>query len=182
MGYTTSFSGSFNVSPLLKPEHAAYLRKFNETRRMSRSSRLAEKMEDPVRIAVGLPVGPNGAYFVGGLGFMGQDADASILDYNRFDATAVNSQPGLWCQWCPNEEGTEIGWDGGEKFYDYVPWIKYLIEHFLAPWGYSLNGMVEWVGEDTDSDRGRIQVVGNVVKVIKGCVRVEFEDGESKYV
>jgi len=177
MGYTTSFSGEFKVSPTLKPEHVAYLRKFSMTRRMARSSRLAERMLDFERVAVGLPIGPNGAYFVGGLGTMGQEEDESILDYHGDQSTSVNSQPDLWCNWEPSKDGAAILWNGAEKFYGYIPWIKYLIEHFLAPWGYSLSGTVDWVGEDHDSDRGRILVVGNVVEVLRGRVKVEYEDG-----
>lgn len=37
MGYTTDFSGQFNVSPALKPEHMVYLAAFAETRRMKRN-------------------------------------------------------------------------------------------------------------------------------------------------
>ena len=45
------------------------------------------------------------------------------------------AQPGLWCQWVPNASGTAIVWDEGEKFYYYIEWIKYLIEHFLRAVG-----------------------------------------------
>ena len=69
---------------------------------------------------------------------------------------------GLWCQWAPNKEGTAIGWDGNEKFYDYIEWIKYLIEKILKPNGYVLNGNVHWQGED-EGDRGVIEIINNKV-------------------
>ena len=72
--------------------------------------------------------------------------------------------PGLWCQWRPNESGTTIEWDGGEKFYEYVAWIEYLITHFLGPWGYKLEGEVYWDGEES-GDQGLIEIRDNVVKV-----------------
>jgi hypothetical protein len=144
----------------LKPAHAAYLLKFSETRRMARDPDRAAKMPDPLREAVGLPLGPQGAYFVGGLGFAGQDEDDSILDGNE----PPEGQPGLWCQWVPSEEGTAILWNGMEKFYYYIEWLEYLIEHFLKPWGYRLNGVVTWQGEE-EEDRGRIIVVDNVMTV-----------------
>jgi hypothetical protein len=43
-----------------------------------------------------------------------------------------------------------IEWDGGEKFYEYEDWLKYLIAKILAPKGYSLAGSVEFQGEDSD--------------------------------
>lgn len=157
MGYTTDFYGKFTVEPALRPEHAEYLRAFAETRRMKRN---AEKLpSDPKRAAVGLPVGSEGAYFVGGGGFAGQDHHASILNYNA----QPEGQPGLWCQWVPTPDGDGLEWDGREKFYNYVEWLKYFIAHFLAPWGYTVNGMVEWQGEDR-FDVGRIKVSDNVVK------------------
>ena len=60
------------------------------------------------------------------------------------------------------------GW-GGEKFYNYTEWIKYLIQHFLSVWGYVLNGTVEWQGEDS-RDIGRIIVENNVVHIENGVV------------
>lgn len=80
--------------------------------------------------------------------------------------------PGFWCQWVPNSEGTAIEWDGGEKFYNYVEWIEYLIQHFFEPWGVKLNGEVEWSGEESD-DLGLISVKDNVVTVKQGKVVYE---------
>lgn len=175
MGYTTDFEGRFSLNRQLTPEHAAYLTAFSQTRRMKRDEHKASKLPDPVRLAVGLPIGKEGSYFVGGSGSMGQGSDESILDYNeapcnpdcseRFREGYVwsfGAQPGLWCQWVPSEDGMGIEWDGVEKFYNYTEWLIYLIEHFLKPWGYVLNGQVTWQGEDL-SDRGTIVVVDNAV-------------------
>lgn len=161
MGYTTEFAGQFDLDKPLTEAHRTYLRQFNETRRMRRNPSLTRKRPDPVREAAGLPEGPEGAYFVGEDGFAGQDRGFDVLDGNR----APQGQPGLWCQWTPNEDGTAIVWDGGEKFYDYVKWLKYLIHHFLRPWGYTLNGQVAWHGED-HGDRGVIHVRDNEVRAM----------------
>jgi hypothetical protein len=159
MGYTTDFTGKFDLNKPLAPEHSAYLLAFAQTRRMKRDAAITATMDDPTRIAVGLPVGVDGEYFVGASRDFGQDHSPDILNYNDEPAT----QPGLWCQWIPNDTGTAIQWDGGEKFYNYIEWLKYLITHFLAPWGYVLNGAVEWCGEDR-SDTGTISVINNVVR------------------
>jgi hypothetical protein len=163
MGYTTDFTGTFTLDRPLEPEHHAYLKAFNETRRMERNSEKAAQLPDPRRIAANLPIGTDGEFFVGGVGFMGQDNDQSIVDYNHPPRT----QPGLWCQWVPSDDGTEIQWDQGEKFYGYVEWLGYLVDNFLTPWGYKLNGTVEWQGED-NVDFGQIVVVDSCAKVRKG--------------
>lgn len=162
MGYTTEFEGSFALSKPLAPHHKAYLDKFAETRRVTRDAAKAEALPDPVRDAVGLPIGPEGAYFVGAGGFHGQDRDASVDDYNN----EPEGQPGLWCKWQPNKAGTAIEWNGAEKFYDYVEWLQYIVDHFLKPWGYALNGEVTWDGEERD-DVGKIVAVSNVITVKK---------------
>src|SRR5262249_21771947 len=86
--------------------------------------------------------GEDAEFFVGGGDFAGQEHSEDVIEYNGPPAT----QPGLWCQWQPSEDGQRIEWDGGEKVYDYVPWLEYLIAKFIAPWGYVLNGEVEWGG------------------------------------
>jgi hypothetical protein len=169
MGYTTDFSGEFTVTPPLTPEHKAYLEKFAETRRMKRDEAVTASRPDPLREAVGLPIGREGGFFVNEEGLCGQGketdrhpredrAEAGILEYNQPPA----GQPGLWCQWVPNEDGTAIVWDEGEKFYHYIEWLEYMIDKFLRPWGYTLNGSVNWFGESSD-DRGIIRVENNEI-------------------
>jgi hypothetical protein len=167
VGYSTDFTGQFDLDKPLLDEHAAYLKAFNGTRRMKRNPELTAKLPDPVRVAAGLPLGPDAGYFVGAaliqeegpFGGAGQAHTADIVDYNL----PPDSQPSLWCQWVPDDWNAAIEWDGSQKFHRYVEWLGYLIDHFLAPWGYVLSGTVEWRGEDLD-DHGRILVADNVVR------------------
>jgi len=188
MGYTTDFEGGFEFSRLLTSDEKNYITKFNNTRRMKRN---VEKLYELFKGEHGNPFlpkeetyGNDGEYFVGGNGFAGQDKDDSIVDYNTppgqldFLTTNYNErwtqndlrtregkcQPGLWCQWTTDENGTHLMWDGGEKFYNYVEWLKYLINHFFEKWGVKLNGEVYWKGEDGE-DMGKIVVKDNWVIV-----------------
>lgn len=86
-----------------------------------------------------------------------------IQDVRHEGATAIPNV-GIWCKWAPTKDGDAIEWNGNEKFYDYVEWIKYLITAILAPKDYVLNGQVEWQGEDHD-DRGLICIKDNVVSI-----------------
>ncbi len=159
MGYTTDFEGAFLLDQPLTKEQTAYLLKFSETRRMKRDPKIAGTLADPVREAVGLPVGEWGEYFVGGAGFMGHEKDASVVDQNQ----PPPSQPSLWCHWAPTPDGRAIQWNGLEKFYSYVEWLEYWIERFLVPWGRVLHGEVGWQGEE-EGDRGVIRVEDNRVR------------------
>lgn len=143
MGYTTSFNGEFEVTPTLKAEDRLFLKALANTRRVKRD-------------VVGY--GVEGEFFVDGKGYMGQDDDGTVVDGNNPPST----QPGLWLQWVPNEAGTAIEWDGGEKFYEYTAWLVYIIKNILEPRGYVLNGIVGWQGEDS-GDEGELTVNNNIV-------------------
>lgn len=191
MGYTTTFSGELNISPALNKQQIDYLQKFNKHRRMKRDAKIAEDLNDPIRIAVGLPIGDEGAYYVGSEVEFGQERDKSIINYNEPPGMPVISgdfftrwdlkreyidsgkcQPGLWCQWTVTDDGTQLEWDGGEKFYEYVAWLKYLITHFFELWGAKINGEIFWQGEESD-DMGKIEVINNTVIVKNAKITYE---------
>lgn len=163
MGYTTEFYGSLKFNKPVTEELKNYINKFNETRRMAR---------DPEKIKLNYPnwkeecfngeLGNEGEYFVGGKGFMGQDRDDSIINYNY----PPIKQPGLWCQWIINGDD-ELVWDEGEKFYNYIEWLAYLISNFFEPLDYVLNGEIEFQGEDME-DFGTIVVTDNYINVEYG--------------
>jgi hypothetical protein len=117
-----------------------------------------------------------GPYFVDGTGYAGQGNDSDIINSNNSDPT----QPGLWCQWIPNDEGNAIEWNGVEKFYDSAEWMTYLINHFLGSnpivkqlhpecfsflQGHMLNGQIEAQGEET-SDHWYLKVNNNKVSIL----------------
>lgn len=104
MGYTTTFTGEVRIVPPLNAAEREYLRKFGASRRIAR---------------------PGGPYALGGAG----DEE---LDEDRQN-TPPRGQPGLWCQWVPNDDGTALLWDGHEKFYRSSAWMRYLIDTFLRP-------------------------------------------------
>jgi hypothetical protein len=156
MGYTTIFDGTFHLNKRLLDSQALYLFQFCRTRRIKRNPAILESIPDPAREAVNLPVGEEGCYFVNEK--WDEDSEVSVVDYNR----PPNTQPGLWCQWIPTADGGGIKWSGTEKFYYYVEWLQYIINNFLEPWGYVLNGEVNWQGEN-EEDIGMILVTNNVI-------------------
>lgn len=181
MGYTTDFDGEWKVEPPLKPDHRAYLKQFSVSRRMKRDPKATERLEDSLRVAVGLPVGVEGGYYVGPAGDNGQggmfrprrtpEDRGGILDSN----SPPEGQPGLWCKWTPNQDGTAYHWSGAEKFYDYVEWMQYLLDHFLTPWGYKLSGRVDWQGED-EPDKGFMVIYNGRVFVNEDPVLEKLSD------
>lgn len=170
MSYRTEFHGAFAITPVLKPVHAEYLRKFAEIRHMQWDTAAIQEAPDPVRKAAGIrSVGNQGAFFVG----FDSDLDALSRLAGVADINApAKGVPGLKCMWCPSFDGTALVWDGNDNFYDYVEWLDYLIETFFDAWGYKLNGQVFWDGQDT-MDLGRLVVTNNSIDVQHGVVTYE---------
>lgn len=120
---------------------------------------------------------------------MGQEHDESILDYNeppgqmeiglenfnqkyrenQKHIEALKCVPSLWCPWQLTDIETISGPEEESKAYEYISWIKYLIDRFFKPLGISINGTVHWAGEDRD-DRGKITIVNNSVSIQKGRI------------
>jgi hypothetical protein len=94
---------------------------------------------------------------------------AFLQNFASTDHRDESDVPGYYCQWVPAVDGTAIVWDETEKFYDYVEWLQYLIDNHLGPWGYTLNGAMEWAGGDPD-DQGVIHVKDNGVQAIPNLI------------
>lgn len=161
MGYTTTFSGEVTIDPPLNDAEVEYLRQFAGSRRMKRVK---------------------GPFFVNGNDF--QDDD--VINVNSPD----DSQPGLWCQWVPSDDGAALIWDEAEKFYEAPRWMKYLLDTFICrrpddqtlavmveadprlaefTFDHTANGEVYAEGEDSD-DRWMLVVKDGQVAVAGGEV------------
>ncbi len=102
-------------------------------------------------------------------------------------------QPGIWCQWVSNDEGSAIVWNGHEKFYRSSAWMQFLIDTYLAPhatasyleqvkripfrnftFDHQLSGRIEATGQD--GAKWSISVENNVVATteISGPLPVEW--------
>lgn len=165
MGYTTTFTGEVTIDPPLNPTEVEYLRAFAESRRMKRVK---------------------GPYFVNGSGYFGQGRDEDVIEHNDPDP----SQPGLWCQWVPSDDGDALVWDGGEKFYEAPRWMKYLLDTFICrkpdeatlahmveadprlaefTFDHAANGNIEAQGEES-GDMWILQVTNGKVEVLRAKV------------
>lgn len=192
MGYTTDFEGELTFNTELTTTQVEYLNDFKNSRRMKRDpkvlmdkyngtygrpqiTKLTEEQEKHVQalkndgFEVSLFYNGSAEDYYGKEGefFVGNDEVTGVTDYNRPPST----QPSLWCQWDVAED--RLFWDGGEKFYSYVDWLKYIIENFFKPWGIVANGSITWSGEDS-SDFGKIVVTDNIVTVKEG--RIVYDD------
>lgn len=199
MGYSTDFYGRLELSKPLNTTQLEYLNEFSMTEKMKRDvNKLMEIYNGmyghptPVEYTPEGIYGNEGEYFAhGDIGY-----DPAVLDHRtppgqisydiitKSDEQRIENEkriesgkcvPGQWCNWMilDNSGKHYLTWDGGEKFYNYIPWLKYLINHFFERWGIKLNGEISWFGEQR-SDLGKIIVKDNVVKIKPG--RIVYND------
>lgn len=113
--------------------------------------------------------------FIGGLSFnkelthrqwldLKQLADYSSRSNGTYEMYTESPEtiPDSYLQWEPNEDGTAYVWNGGEKFYQYIHWLRWVIKHYMKPHGLVLNGQIIWQGEDV-ADTGVIVAVDNKI-------------------
>ena len=163
---SVNFTGKFEINKPLTEVHKRYLSAFSSTRRVARNEETVKKLKDSIREAANLPIGPQGEYFVGAI-FGSEDLEhKSIISYN----IPPNRQPSLWCQWGPSDDGKYIVWDSWVNEHYCYEWIQYLINNFIDPWGYKLNGTSKWIDTIDQSNSGKISIVNNKVEVANFAV------------
>lgn len=75
-----------------------------------------------------------------------------------------DGMPSLYCQWRVGDDWQSIMWDGDEKFYGYIGWIRLINDRYLRPRGHVLNGEVAFQGEEV-KDCGRIVATNGRIQV-----------------
>lgn len=157
MGYSTDFEGRFSLNRKLDEETHDFLMRFSQTRRMARNV-------DP-------KYGIEGEFYAESTNNYGQDKEDNIIDYNFPPRT----QPNLWCNWQPSEDGMFIEWTENEKSGYMGEWIQYIITNFLAPKDYVLNGISNAQGEE-DDDVWHIVITDNKVEILDGHAELPQEN------
>ncbi len=107
MGFNTDYLGHIDIEPRLNDAEIEYLTAFVTSRRCIRDS----------------------PYDVPGNPRAETSADFEEDLYNH----PHPGQPNLWCDWSVCWTGCCLAWNGTEKSYSMIPWLRYLIAHFLKP-------------------------------------------------
>lgn len=160
MGYDMTFRGHFEFDKKLEPDFEAYLQNFSRTKHVIRDVE-TYKSANPNWKSVGFEgnLGTNGEYIAD------EDIYPSIgvIDVNSYPRTC----PGVWCRWTVTEsilgDKSYLEWNECDQYFDYIGWLKYLINHFIKPKGYTLNGQVMYFGDNED-DVGIITITDNTVE------------------
>jgi hypothetical protein len=154
MGYTTDFSGTIEV-------------KFNDAEKCDFVYRTINELNQTRRVKRNVD---SERYGIEGEFYFGQEDN--IVDYNIPPLT----QPSLYLGWqaitTSDPTMLEIQWDGNEKFYEYIAWMKYLIEKLIKPNGGTANGDIKWWGEDSD-DMGMIKVENNCITIYEAVITMK---------
>lgn len=107
MGFSTDYLGHIDIKPRLNDAEIEYLTAFFASRRFVRASPYDVPGNPQAETSDGLPPEL----------------------YNQ----PHPGQPDLWCDWSVCWDGCCMAWNGTEKSYSMIPWLKYLTQHFLKP-------------------------------------------------
>ena len=140
-GYDTQFYGEFKFNETISPQLNKYLKKFSASKRVK---------------WCGLPeiFGIDGAFYYDGM----DDAISMYMfgeNISLLNPVKVTShlppddQPSSWCNWTPSKDGNSVRWNCRKNSYEYIKWLQYIINNFLGPHGYTLNGKVTYYGDCT---------------------------------
>ena len=162
MGYSTEFYGNILITPTPSNDFIEKVNEWLKQRHMiffstDILSRYPYADDDTVD---GLPVADNGWNWINGY----MDSSSStvrVVDPNCPPTPCTS----LWSDWTivyNGSGGALLTWNGDEKSYDMWEWLQLLIDHVFAPYGYVLNGSVDFQGEN-DYDSGNFTVVDNVI-------------------
>lgn len=168
----THLLGRFELSRPLRSSEEAYLRAFVTVPHRKMDS---EKLADvPEKYGNTLPKRPRKSVF-------GTEGEYFVGSPREFPELVVSSeppatQPSCWCHW--QFQGTEITWNGEEDFEKPVEWLRYIIRHFLDPWGIGVDGAVQWQG-DTAMDRGTISVWMSRIHLHRDMVDSDESDADT---
>ncbi len=107
MGFSTDFVGHIDIEPRLNDAEIEYLTAFFQSRRCLRNG-------DPYEVP-------------------GNPRAESSEEIGELYNIRAPGQPNLWCDWTVCWDGCCLAWNGTEKSYSMIPWLRYLIAHFLKP-------------------------------------------------
>lgn len=158
MSYTYDLIGKLSVSPPLSADQVAYIQEFSHSYRHKFAPKW-QSWPNPLREAVGLPVGIEGEYISSAMG-TGVDFIENCMEV---DTNTPNNQPSFQCCWTTTAKGNVVKWNKLGRTFAPVQWLEYMMEHFFKPWGVTLNGKVECHGEAKE-DRTLIVVTNNTVR------------------
>ena len=153
MGYHTDFNGQFELE-------------FKDLGVQGEVTTLVNGLADTRRVARDNSKLPEGDWGIEGEFYIVDD-NLGVVDSSQPPRT----QPELYLQWVIEERKGNffLEWNGGEKFYEYIPWLEYLINSIFIPNKVILNGEVTWQGEDC-SDIGLIQIKNNKINIKSGSI------------
>lgn len=143
MGYHTQLRGVIKIFPCVAGPKLQYLQAFTNTRHARVNVRACGKVEDPLRLAVGLPAGM--------WTIVNSFPSPLVLSYN-----CPCMAPSYNCPWQIYQDGSAISWNKIEKPKAYDAWLQVLAT-LMKFWGHNLRGNIQYEGEDLEH-KGTLKV------------------------
>lgn len=71
----------------------------------------------------------------------------TFLEPSHLKQYSVNDDrtPSMYCEWIFDPHGKRLAWNTAAANYEtYIDWLKYIMDNFLIPWNYTLNGNTKY--------------------------------------
>lgn len=134
--------------------YARYLGMFCEVPHWKRNEATCRLIKDPFRDAIGLPPGKYGEFVIGTKKF--DSSVSSKRPYKHHPSEFVPFAVNL-----DSEFKMTLNMVGSPRPSVLAKWTSYLLEKFIGPWGYNMNGYISW---DDDVTTGYVHVLNNVLE------------------
>lgn len=159
MGYHTEIKGGYVVTGNITPSLVSFVNEYNKARhyKVNMDAILLYFPSIVEQHGLNGSAGKNGEFLTLDVYHYGK----GFADYNTYNPSCPDS---FWCQWAlfddydasdpistcyeiNEKDALWLKWDGGEKFYEYEEWLRFLILNVFEPNGVLLNGAVITYGE-----------------------------------
>ncbi len=143
------YTGRLSLDRPLSDEHNRYLEAYMRMRHSTACHSLVAETLDAARVREDAGLPREARYVVD----LAQDAIISCVGSDSGEC------PALWCDWRLTHDRRALICRPGKRD-DQLSWPEYIVTHFLAPWGYRVNGLVRWQDDDDEGegDSGAVRV------------------------
>lgn len=149
------FQGSFNLTPGLSEAQASYLQAFLAVQHGFWPSEYVQQQADPLREAVGLPLGEDAAFYVGHYS-NGLKGRHPFINKHITISPGPGDQPHCGnCPWQLSPDSSKLVPDKKKLAAMPLKWLGWLVSNILTTWKINVTGVASY-DDPCTSQEGRV--------------------------
>ena len=149
------FQGAFNLTPALSSAQTSYLQAFLAVQHGFWPLKYVRQQSDPVREAVGLPLGADAAYYTGHHSNGLKGRHPFIDKYNTISPGPGNQPHCGNCPWQLSPDDRQLVPDKKKLAAMPLKWLGWLVKYIFTPWKINVTGVASY-DDPCTSQEGKI--------------------------